>query len=85
MRCSPSPIMAESSLSRTRVLSEPEVDEPAHRKLRLDDYGNDTNEANNDSAMEDPIASTSQPTKNDRLEKKLKKYRKRKGIRLPEL
>ena len=78
-----SPIMADSSLSKTRVLSESETDEPAHKKPRLDDHGK---EANIDSAMEDPIASTSQQTKTNGLEKRLKKKnKKRKEIPLPEL
>jgi tRNA (uracil-5-)-methyltransferase len=80
-----SPIMADSlksSLSQTRVLSESEVDEPAHKKMRLDDHGK---EASIDSAMEDPIASTSQSTKNNGFEKRSKKNKKRKEPPLPEL
>ena len=39
-----SSIMADSSLSQTRVLSESdsEVDEPVHKKLRLDDHGKES-------------------------------------------
>jgi tRNA (uracil-5-)-methyltransferase len=82
-----SPItMADSlkcSLPQTRDLSESEVDEPAHKKPRLDDHGK---EVNIDSAMEDPIASTSQPTKNNGSEKRSKKKnKKRKEVPLPEL
>ena len=80
------PTMADSlksSLSQTRVLSESEADEPAHKRMRLDDHGK---EANIDSAMEDPIASTSQSTKNNGLEKRLKKKNKKKReLPLPEL
>jgi tRNA (uracil-5-)-methyltransferase len=73
----------KSSLSQTRVLSESEVDEPAHKKPRLDDHGK---EATIDSAMGDPIASTSQPTKNNGLEKRSKKKNKKKrDLPLPEL
>ena len=81
-----SPIMADSSLSKTRVLSESEADEPAHKKPRLDDRGKEAN-IQVDSAMEDPIASTSQQTtKTNGLEKRLKKKnKKRKEIPLPEL
>ena len=82
---STSPIVAESlksSLPQTRVLSESEVDEPAHKKPRLDGYGE---EANTDSVMGDPIASTSQPAKNNGLEKKSnKKNKKRREPPLPE-
>lgn len=80
-----SPIMADSlklSLSQTRVLSDSEVDEPAHKKMRLDDGM----EASIDSTMEDPIASTSQSTKSNGFEKKLKKKnKKRREPPLPEL
>ena len=73
----------KSSLSHTRVLSDSEVDEPAHKKPRLDDL---VREANIDSAMEDPVASTSQSTKSNGSEKRLKKKnKKRKEIPLPEL
>ena len=36
--------MADSSLSQTRILSESdsEVDEPVHKKLRLDDHGKES-------------------------------------------
>ena len=71
----------ESSLPQTRVLSESEVDEPVHKKPRLDDHS----EANIEGAMEDPIASTSQPTKNNGSEKRLKKNKKKKEVPLPEL
>ena len=81
--------MADSSLTsslpraHTRVLSDPEVDEPAHKKPRLDDHGKGDNI---DSSMEDPIASTSQSTKNNGAEKRVKKKnRKRKEVPLPEL
>ena len=81
--------MADSSLTsslpraQTRVLSDPEVDEPAHKKPRLDDHGKGDNI---DSSMENPIASTSQPTKNNGAEKRVKKKnRKRKEVPLPEL
>ena len=81
-----SPIMADSlksSLAQTHVSSESEVDEPAHKKLRLDDH---CKEANIDSSMEDPTASTSQPTKNKGVEKKSKKKdKKRRELPLPEL
>jgi tRNA (uracil-5-)-methyltransferase len=73
-----SPIMADSpksSLPQTRVLSESEVDEPEHKKPRLDDHGKETN-----------IASTSQPTKNNGLDKRMKKKNKKRGEPpLPEL
>lgn len=73
----------KSSLSQTRVLSESEVDEPAHKKLRLDDHGK---EVNIDSSMGDPMASTSQPTKNNGVEKRTKKKnKKRRELPLPEL
>ena len=56
-----------------------------HKKPRLDDH-HDGKEANIDSAMEDPIASTSQPTKNKGLEKRpMKKNKKRREPPLPEL
>ena len=76
-------IMADSlKSSQTRVLSESEVDEPVHKKPRLDDHS----EANIDSAMEDLIASTSQPTKYNGSEKRLKKKnKKKKEVPLPEL
>ena len=81
-----SPITADSlksSLSQTRVLSESEADEPAHKKPRLDDHGM---EANIDSVMEDPIASTSQPAKNNGVEKRVKKKNKKRAeLPLPEL
>ena len=47
-----------------------------HKKPRLDDH-HDGKEANIDSAMEDPIASTSQPTKNNGLEKRPRRRIKR--------
>ena len=58
------------------------MDEPAHKKLRLDDHDK---EADIDSAMEEPIASTSQPPKNNGLEKRSKKNKKRREPPLPEL
>ena len=83
-----SPIMADSlksSQPQTRVLLESDVDEPVHKKPRLDDDDHG-NEANIDIAMEVPIASTSQPTKNNGSEKRLKKKnKKRKEVPLPEL
>lgn len=83
-----SPIMADSlksSIPQTRVLLESEVDEPAHKKLRLDDdHGK---EADIDSGMDDAITSTSQPTKTNGMEQKLKKKKnkKRKEPPLPEM
>lgn len=79
------PVMADSpksSIPQTRDSSESGVDEPAHKKLRLDNHDKDI-----ESAMEDPIASTSHPTKNNGSEKKLKKKksRKRREPPLPEL
>ena len=84
---SPSMADSESSLKSPlpqtrRVLSESEVDEPAHKKPRLDDHGK---EDNIDSAMEDPIASTSQPIKNNESAKLgKKKNKRRKEVPLPE-
>ena len=84
------PIMADSpsfksSLPQTRVLPDSEVDEPAHKKPRLDDdYGKEANVV--DSDMGDPIASTSQPTINNGSEKRSKKKnKKRREVPLPEL
>ena len=75
----------KSSIPQTRPLPESEVDEPAHKKLRLDDRGK---VADTDGGMEEPIVSTSQPTKNNGLEQRLKKKKqnkKRKEPPLPEL
>ena len=88
LTASPSMADSESSLKSPlpqtrRVLSESEIDEPAHKKPRLDDHGK---EDNVDSAMEDPIASTSQPIKNNGSAKLgKKKNKKRKEVPLPEL
>lgn len=84
MPTSPIIIMADSlksSLPQTRVLSESEVDEPAHKKPRLDDHS----EGNIDSAMEDPIASTSQPTKDNGSKRMKRKNKKKSEAPLPEL
>ena len=76
-------LLKSSSLPQTRALSESEVDEPTHKKPRLDDHGK---EDNIDIAMEDPIASTSQPTRNNGSDKRSKKKNnKRKEVPLPEL
>jgi tRNA (uracil-5-)-methyltransferase len=73
--------MADSSIPQIRVLLESEADEPAHKKLRLDDHDHDI-----DRAMEEPMASTSQSTTNNSSEKKLKKKnKKRREPPLPEL
>ena len=76
--------MADSSLSKKRILSEPEADK-AHKKLCLDYHDKETNTDGANSAMEDPIASTSQPTKSHGLKKRPKKNKKRRELPLPEL
>ena len=80
------PIMADSLKSfipQTRVLLESEVDEPAHKRLRLDE----DKEVDNESEMEGPVASASQPTKNNGSEQRLKKKKnkKRREPPLPDL
>lgn len=66
-------IMADSSIPQARVLSS-DVDEPARKRLRLDD----DDDADIDNEMEDQIASTSQPTKNTGLQRRIKKKSKKK-------
>lgn len=80
-----SPIMVDSpksSIPQIRVLLGSEADEPAHKKLRLDDHDHE----DIDRAMEEPMASTSQSTTNNSSEKKSKKKnKKRREPPLPEL
>ncbi|KAF8798369.1 tRNA methyltransferase [Phlegmacium glaucopus] len=72
----------KSFIPQTRALSESEIDEPAHKKLRLDD----DKEIDIDSGMEDTMASTSQPTKiNGLAQKSKKKNKKRREAPLAEL